>query len=131
MDRRLSDRAIPTSRDVRIRITPLAESGNPRYFGNEAARIGLTSGLLVRTAAAAEAQFYVPAIDADAIHGIMLQPGVDSSDLTQRLAQPLDVLGNDLTLAARPGTPRCIWRMSGAALLALGRQLHHHLCVAR
>ena len=34
----------------------------------------------------------------------MLQPGVDSSDLTQRLAQPLEVLGHDLTLAARPGT---------------------------
>ena len=36
---------IPTSRDVRIRITPLAESRHPRYFGNESARIGLTSDL--------------------------------------------------------------------------------------
>jgi hypothetical protein len=112
---------IPTARDVRIVITAIADSLNPAYFGNEAAKAGATAHLDARIEASKEDALFVAQPDAKEIVGIFLQPPANNdalnelsqafnltppqttTDPAQLLAQQLSIAASGLTLTGLPG----------------------------
>jgi hypothetical protein len=90
---------IPRGRDVRLRITPLGKD-TPDYFGDERARIGMTSTLTLREDPQDETGFFQHTEETERLNAIMLQPG---ADMTQRLAQQLDLDVKGLTFSGEPG----------------------------
>ena len=112
---------IPTARDVRIIVTPVADSSNPAYFGNDAAKTGATSHIDARIEASAEEDLFVSDPDALELKGIFLQPPANNdalnemaakfgltppqstTDPAQLLAQQLGIASSGLTFTGMPG----------------------------
>jgi len=112
---------IPTARDVRIIVTPVADSANPAYFGNDAAKTGVSSHVDARIEASAEIDLFVSEPDALELKGILLQPPANNSalnelaaafgltppqtttDPAQLLAQQLGIAASGLTFSGLPG----------------------------
>jgi hypothetical protein len=109
--------SIPRSRDVRIRITPLAANpaGIAEYFGtfpDAAARVSITRGntssLLVHAPALAEATpLFAPLLDARPnVQALFFQPHTDGdpvAGLMRDLASQLELDVDGMTLRGRPG----------------------------
>lgn len=90
---------IPRARDVRIRLTPIGHNV-PHYWGNDAARVGLTTDLTTRKDALSEQDLYVQSSEAKELNAILLQP---SDDMALRLGQQLGLEVRGLTFSAPPG----------------------------
>jgi hypothetical protein len=113
---------LPRARDVRVTFTPIA-GGPPGYFGSfsDPARtpptVGLTSKVVTRAGAIAEANLFSPPLDGSpSLQAFAFQPVTDgdvTAGVMQRLAPQLGLIADGLTLRARPGE-RVVFGCSGA-----------------
>ena len=108
---------VPTSRDIKIELQPVGEK-DYNYFGNERARLGATSTIVLHKHAKTEADFFLPQAPQDIIRSVYLQPTDLESEmqptsvvlqnealpvLVQRLAGAVGLVANDTTLLMPPG----------------------------
>ena len=100
--------AIPTARDIRIRLQPLCQ---PRvnYYADAEPPVGLVTDFIVRKEAVAELALF-PMDPVSQVKSIYLQP---SDNMVQLLAQALDLKVDNLTFAGMPGA-RTIFSCSQA-----------------
>jgi hypothetical protein len=90
--------AIPTARDIRIRLIPLS-ADRSNYYGTQQPPEGLSTDFIVRKEAASETDLYN--FDPPAqLKAFFFQPG---NNLPQRLAQNLGLKADSLTLSGAPG----------------------------
>jgi hypothetical protein len=91
--------AIPTARDIRIRLQALCQ---PRlnYYADAEPPLGLVTDFIVRQEAATEAVLF-PIDPATQVKAIYLQP---SDNQVQLLAQALDLKADNLVFTGKPGT---------------------------
>ncbi len=99
---------IPTARDIRIRLTPLA-AVKSNYYGTPAAPAGPSSDYITRQEAVSEAALF-PVSAQNALSACYLRPG---GDLPALLAQSFGLTQNGLTLGGAPGQ-RTVFAVSGA-----------------
>lgn len=99
---------IPSARDIRIRLTPLAALKS-NYYGAPTPPEGITSDYITRQEAKSEAGLFAfnPANQLSACY---LQPTGNAPAL---IAQAFGLAGNGLTLSGAPGT-RTVFALSGA-----------------
>lgn len=90
---------VPRARDVRIRLAAHC-ADKIDYFGSAAVREGIIVDVASRASAQIEANLFVAQADQVALHAIMLQP---APDMTNRLADQLDLACDGLTFTAKPG----------------------------
>jgi hypothetical protein len=100
---------VPRARDLRVRLAAHC-ADKPDYFGSAAVRDGLVVDVATRASAQVEADLFLPQADQIALNAIMLQP---AADMTNRLADQLDLGCDGLTFTARPGQ-RVVFGASGA-----------------
>jgi hypothetical protein len=98
---------IPTSRDIRVRLFPKCVD-KPDYYGNDAARIGLSTDYVVRQEAATEDQLF-PNNPATQLQAFYFQPG---ANILQLLGQQLELHQDGLTLSGAAGQ-RTVFGASG------------------
>src|SRR6202040_1130152 len=91
--------AIPTARDIRIRLQALCRP-HPNYYAHTEPPHGLVTDFVVRQEAAAEAALF-PIDPAAQVKAIYLQP---SDNQVQLLAQALDLKVDNLVFSGKPGT---------------------------
>ncbi len=91
--------AIPTARDIRIRLQPLCQ---PRlnYYANAEPPLGLVTDFIVRQEAATEVALF-PIDPAAQVKAVYLQP---SDNQAQLVAQALDLKVDNLAFTGTPGT---------------------------
>jgi len=114
---------LPTARDIRLTLTPICRPDlDLRYFGSEAARIGVMPvQFSTRAPSQDESNLLVPDVPGNRFRAILLQPddfpsanleaqqavagkqGKAPLDLGQRLAQELDLNISGLTLFGKSG----------------------------
>lgn len=99
---------IPTSRDIRVRLYPLA-AAKPNYYASDATTVGLSSDYIVRQEAATEDALFpnTPELELQAFY---FQPG---ANIPQLLAQQLGLKQDGFTFTAAPGE-RTVFGASGA-----------------
>lgn len=93
-----TDLPIPTSRDIRVRLYPLAEA-RPNYYGSDAATIGLSRDYIVRSEAQAEDTLFPnnPELQLQAFY---FQPG---ANIAQALAQRLGLVQQGFAFSGAAG----------------------------
>ena len=112
---------IPTARDIRVRLTPLAaEKSN--YYGTPTPPLGITSDYITRQEATSETALFPVSTEGE-LSACWLQPG---GNLPALLAQSFGLTQNGLTFGGRPGE-RTVFAVSGAlrATLAPDRRRDH------
>ncbi len=108
---------LPTARDIKIELQAVGKEGS-NYFGNERARLGATSTIVLHKHATAEVDFFLPQTPQDIIRSVYLQP-TDLENETQltavvpqnealkvliaRLAGAVGLVAIDTTLLMPPG----------------------------
>jgi hypothetical protein len=126
---------IPTARDIRLRLTPLA-AVKSNYYGTAAPPVGTTSDYVTRQEAASEAGLF-PVSPETELSACILQPG---GNLPALVAQSFGLTQNGLTLGGAPGQ-RTVFAATGALrctlapdrssiTLANGNELLGHWIVA-
>lgn len=126
---------IPTARDIRIRLIPLAASRSS-YYGTPNPPAGPATDLITRHEAASEADLF-PNDPPNQLKACFLQP---IGNLAALLAQAFGLVQNGLTLAGMPGQ-RTVFAATGALrgtlapdrssfTLAIGNELLDHWIVA-
>ncbi|MFL6313347.1 MAG: hypothetical protein ACJ71W_14695 [Terriglobales bacterium] len=105
--------AIPTARDIRIRLQALCRP-RPNYYDDTEPPLGLVTDFVVRQEAATEVALF-PIDPAAQVKAIYLQP---SDNQVQLLAQALDLKVDNLVFAGKPGT---------RTVFGCSRALRHHL----
>jgi len=98
---------IPTARDIRVRLFPIAAS-RPNYYGPDTPLTGLARDYIVRQEAANEDVLF-PHNPENQLQAFYFQPGVN---IPQLLAQQLGLAQSGLTLSGAPGI-RTIFGGSG------------------
>jgi hypothetical protein len=108
---------LPSARDVKIELRAVGEE-DYNYFGNERARLGATSTIVLHKHASTETAFFLPQAPQDIIRSVYLQPTdlekenqptakVLQNDalpvLVQRLAGAVGLVANDTTIQMPPG----------------------------
>jgi hypothetical protein len=98
---------IPTARTIRVRLFPKCVD-KPDYYGNDAARIGLSTDYTVRQEASTEDELF-PNNPATQLQAFYFQPG---ANLLQLLGQQLGLHQDGLTLSGAAGQ-RTVFGASG------------------
>ncbi len=93
-----TDLPIPTSRDIRVRLYPLAEP-RPNYYGSDAATVGLSRDFIVRSEAEVEDTLFPnnPELQLQAFY---FQPG---ANIAQTLAQQLGLVQQEFAFSGAVG----------------------------
>ena len=99
---------IPTARNIRVRLYPRCRP-RANYYGTDSPPVGPSSDFIVRKAAPTERPLLRRSPETE-LRALYFQPG---SNIPQRLAQGLGLVGQGLTLSAAPGV-RAIFGASGA-----------------
>jgi hypothetical protein len=98
---------IPTARDIRVRLFPKCVD-KPDYYGNDAAKNGVSSDYIVRQEAANEDELF-PGSPATQLQAFYFQPG---ADIVQLLGQQLGLHRDGLSLSGAAGQ-RTVFGASG------------------